>query len=50
MKKYKVSPSWMVWLALVILWNYGFPEAEPFYDVLVAVVLSIVFIITKKFR
>ncbi len=35
-------------LYLVILWNYGFPAAKPFYDVLVAVILSLIFILIKK--
>ena len=42
--------EWLIWLFLVILWNYGYPEATPFYDVLVAVILSIIFIIIKKYR
>ena len=33
--------NWLLWLLLVILWNYGFPNASPFQDVLVAVFLSI---------
>ena len=37
--------NWLVWLVLVILWNYGFPKATPLQDVLVAVILSILFII-----
>ena len=39
--------SWLAWLILVILWNYGFPEATPFQDVIVAVILSLLFIIIK---
>ena len=39
---------WLSWLALVILWNYGYPTAKPFYDVFVALLLSILFIILKK--
>ena len=39
--------NWLLWLLLVILWNYGFPNASPFYDVLVAVFLSILFIIIQ---
>lgn len=39
---------WFFWLVLVILWNYGFPSAKPFYDVLVSSILSIFFIILKK--
>ena len=39
--------NWLVWLLLVILWNYGFPNASPFQDVLVAVFLSILFIIIQ---
>jgi len=39
--------NWLVWLLLVILWNFGFPNATPFQDVLVAVFLSILFIIIQ---
>ena len=31
----------------IILWNYGFPQASPFQDVVVAVFLSILFIIIQ---
>ena len=39
--------NWIIWLVLVILWNYGFPQATPFQDVIVAVFLSILFIIIQ---
>ena len=39
--------NWIIWLSLVILWNYGFPQASPFEDVMVAVFLSILFIIIQ---
>ena len=39
--------NWVIWLILVILWNYGFPQASPFQDVIVAVILSIFFIIIQ---
>jgi len=39
--------NWIIWLVLVILWNYRFPQATPFQDVLVAVFLSILFIIIQ---
>ena len=42
--------NWLVWLVLVILWNYGFPNATPLQDVLVAVILSILFIIIQKYQ
>jgi hypothetical protein len=38
---------WLVWLIMVILWNYGFPDATPLEDVVVAVILSFLFIIIK---
>ena len=41
--------NWIIWLGLVILWNYGFPNANPLQDVLVAVILSVLFIIIDKF-
>ena len=36
----KQKINWLVWLFLVILWNYGIPDATPFEDVIVAVTLS----------
>jgi len=39
---------WTGWLILVIFWNYGYPDALPFSDVLIAVVLSIIFLKKKK--
>ena len=51
--KLKMSKNifyWFFWLILVILWNYGYPEALPLYDVLVAVGLSIIFILIKKIK
>ncbi|MBD1146528.1 hypothetical protein IDH09_02165 [Pelagibacterales bacterium SAG-MED28] len=42
--------NWFAWLVLVILWNYGYPKATPLQDVLVAVILSVLFIIIQKFK
>ena len=42
--------NWLAWLVLVILWNYGFPNATPLQDVLVAVILSVLFIIINKLQ
>ena len=42
--------NWLVWLVLVIIWNYGFPKATPLQDVLVAVILSVLFIIINKLQ
>ena len=42
--------NWVIWLLLVILWNYGFPQATPFQDVAVAVFLSILFIIIPNLQ
>ena len=46
----KQKINWLAWLFLVILWNYGFPNASPFQDVLVAVILSVLFIIIHKLQ
>ena len=40
---------WFVWFLLVIIWNYGYPAASPFLDVLVAVILSLANVILLKF-
>ena len=29
--------NWIIWLVLVILWNYRFPQTTPFQDVLFTV-------------
>ena len=42
--------NWLSWLILVILWNFGFPEATPLQEVIVAVILSLLFIIIKLMR
>ena len=38
MKKNK--KIFLLWLFLVIIWNFGVPTAKPTYDVLVAIGLS----------
>ena len=42
--------NWLAWLVLVILWNFGFPNATPLQDVIVAVILSILFMIIEKLQ
>ena len=39
---------WFVWLALVCIWNFVWPEVPPIADVLIAVVLSLVVIAIKN--
>jgi len=34
---------------MVTAWNYGYPEASPLQDVVVAVVLSLFNLILKKY-
>tara|TARA_B100001093_G_C26289999_1_gene784856 strand:- start:377 stop:529 length:153 start_codon:yes stop_codon:yes gene_type:complete len=50
MRKFKISYSWSIWLFLVIIWNFGYPEASPLEDVLLAVALSLIFIFVKKYK
>ena len=38
----------IIWLVLVIAWNFGYPKASPLEDVIVAILLSIFSIILKK--
>tara|TARA_B100001996_G_scaffold375726_1_gene356063 strand:- start:1459 stop:1614 length:156 start_codon:yes stop_codon:yes gene_type:complete len=47
MKNIKII-FWFIWFFLVVIWNYGYPEASPFFDVLVAVLLSILNLIVLK--
>jgi len=48
-KKQEIISS-IIWLILVILWNFCYPEAKPVYDVLAAIVLSIIFSLIKKIK
>ena len=50
MIKKKEIIIWTIWLVLVIFWNFYYPEAKPIYDVLVAVTLSVIFIVIKKIK
>ena len=38
-----------LWVLLVILWNYGYPDAEPLYDVIVAIGLFFMVKIVRNF-
>ena len=38
----------VIWLVLVVAWNYGYPQASPFEDVVVAVILALLNIFMKK--
>jgi hypothetical protein len=41
MKQFNLA--WFIWVLLVFIWNFGFPEVKPILDVLVAVALSVLF-------
>ncbi len=40
---------YIIWLVGVIVWNFGVPEATPLEDVLVAIILSFISIVLKKY-
>tara|TARA_B100001758_G_scaffold87832_1_gene74777 strand:+ start:73 stop:213 length:141 start_codon:yes stop_codon:yes gene_type:complete len=40
---------YIIWLVGVILWNYGYPEAEPIWDVIAAIILSFISIGLKRY-
>ena len=39
----------VIWLVMIIAWNFGYPQASPFEDVIVAVILSFFNIWLKKY-
>jgi hypothetical protein len=39
---------YIIWLIGVVLWNFGFPNASPIADVVVAILLSFLSIGLKK--
>ena len=40
---------YIIWLIGFILWNFGFPNAPPIADVIVAILLSFLSIGLKKY-
>ena len=38
----------VIWLVMVIAWNFGYPQASPFEDVIVAIILSLFGTFLKK--
>jgi hypothetical protein len=40
---------YIIWLIGIILWNFGFPNALPIEDVIVAILLSFLSIGLKKY-
>ena len=41
---------WIVWLIAVCIWNFGWPNVSPIYDVIVAIILSIGVFQLKKIK
>jgi hypothetical protein len=39
----------IIWLILVSAWNFGYPEASPLEDVIIAVILALFNIVIKKY-
>ena len=39
---------YIIWLIGVIIWNFGFPNAPPIADVIVAILLSFISLCLKK--
>ena len=39
----------IIWLILVTSWNFGYPEATPLEDVVVAIILALFNIVLKKY-
>jgi hypothetical protein len=44
----KINKLYITWFVLVVLWNFCFPGAEPAWDVLVAVLLSLIIKVLEK--
>ena len=39
----------LIWLVMVVAWNFGYPEASPLEDVIVAIVLSLFSTFLEKY-
>tara|TARA_B100000700_G_C14392296_1_gene555343 strand:+ start:123 stop:269 length:147 start_codon:yes stop_codon:yes gene_type:complete len=44
----KNKKIFLIWLSLVVLWNFGVPGALPVYDVLAAAVLFFLSALLRK--
>jgi hypothetical protein len=44
----KNQKIFLLWIILVIIWNFGVPGAKPIHDVLVAAILSFVSTLLNK--
>ena len=44
----QIDLLWMLWLFFVVIWNFGWPEAYPITDVIIAVILSVILNHLKK--
>ena len=38
-----------IWFVMIVAWNFGYPEASPLEDVVVAVVFSLFNLFLKKY-
>ena len=38
-----------IWLIGVVIWNFGVPKASPLEDVIVAILLSLLTLVLKKY-
>ena len=50
MKIKKIDVVWLVWISLVSIWNFGWPDAPAIADVLIAIILSLGVVIIKKMK
>tara|TARA_E500000331_G_C17102071_1_gene645779 strand:- start:639 stop:779 length:141 start_codon:yes stop_codon:yes gene_type:complete len=39
----------VIWLVMVIAWNFGYPDASPLEDVMVAIILALLNFLMKKY-
>ncbi len=40
---------YFIWLIGVIIWNFGYPDASPLFDVIAAILLSFLSLVLKNY-
>jgi|TARA_B100000424_G_scaffold164958_1_gene126616 hypothetical protein len=40
---------YIIWLIGVIIWNFGYPDASPLFDVIAAILLSFLSLVLKNY-
>ena len=41
---------YLIWLILIIVWNFGYPAALPIYDVIISIILAFLIKLLNNYK